>query len=186
MKYRFCYAAVLLAAPATACTISLGGPAYPGAGVVVSTETVQAVQTQIVEALALGNQTGVLRLELDEGQLTAHLAAQLATQPSPLSADPQVLLRDGTMTVYGTAQSGLFRATIELVARVDVDQTGVAQVQITEADLGPMPAPDSWREAVNAFLREALTGALGPSAIGFRLESIEIADGVMAITGRTR
>jgi hypothetical protein len=35
-------------------------------------------------------------------------------------------------------------------------------------------------------LQEALTGQLGPAAIGFRLESIDISDGVLTVTGRTK
>jgi hypothetical protein len=53
-------------------------------------------------------------------------------------------------------------------------------------DFGPFPAPEGLNSTVSAFVQEAFTGALGPAAIGFRLETVTIADGVMTLTGRIK
>jgi hypothetical protein len=37
--------------------------------------------------------------------------------------------------------------------------------------------------AISAMVQEAYTGALGPLATGFKLDSIVIADGLMMLTG---
>jgi hypothetical protein len=39
---------------------------------------------------------------------------------------------------------------------------------------------------LTAIIKEAYTGALGPVATGFRLETIVIANGTMTLTGRTK
>jgi hypothetical protein len=49
-----------------------------------------------------------------------------------------------------------------------------------------MPVPVGLKDTVTATIQEAYTGAIGPAAIGFRLESITIANGTMTITGRTK
>jgi hypothetical protein len=49
-----------------------------------------------------------------------------------------------------------------------------------------MPMPTALRDAIAAALNEALTGAIGPVALGFRLESIDIVDGTLTLTGRLR
>jgi hypothetical protein len=42
------------------------------------------------------------------------------------------------------------------------------------------------KDAITASIQEAYTGAIGPAAIGFRLESITVTDGTMTIIGRTK
>jgi hypothetical protein len=46
--------------------------------------------------------------------------------------------------------------------------------------------PTALRDAIAVALNEALTGAVGPVALGFRLETIDIGDGNMTLTGRLR
>jgi hypothetical protein len=70
---------------------------------------------------------------------------------------------------------------------VGIDETsGLPKIEIVSADFGPIPAPEGLNTAISAMIDEAFTGSLGPVAIGFRLESITIADGIMTLTGRTK
>ena len=64
--------------------------------------------------------------------------------------------------------------------------TGQPKIEIASADFGPIPAPEGVNSAVSAIIDEVFTGSLGPVAVGFRLESITIADGVMTLTGRIK
>jgi len=59
-------------------------------------------------------------------------------------------------------------------------------MQIVSADFGPVPAPEGINNAVSAIIDEAFTGSFGPVAVGFRLETITIADGIMTLTGRIK
>ena len=118
--------------------------------------------------------------------MTSYLAAKLQTQAQPLFTDPQVYLQDGQIQIYGTAQQGYFQATIEIVVTAGVDEQGQLKIELTSADFGPLPVPAGLKDAVTAAIQEAYTGAIGPAAVGFRLESITVADGTLTIVGRTK
>ena len=169
-----------------ACSISLGGPAYPEPPVAVSTQEAAGLQTAFDSALSSAAQTGTITVEVTESQLTSYLAAQLAAEPNPPITNPQVTLRDGALRIFGTVQNGIFVSSVGLTAQCSVDQSGLPQINITQAVYGPFPAPSEITDALGALLREMLTGSFGPAAIGFRLESITIADGRMTLTGRIK
>jgi hypothetical protein len=186
MKYAGWLAIVALTATMLACSIFVGGPTYPEPPAAPSGEATQGLQTQVERALADSAQTGTLTLEFTEAQLTDYVASTVGTQPNPVISEPQVQLRDGLMTVNGKVQTGIFLANARITTQFSVDQSGKPQIEITQADLGPLRAPEALRTAISASLRETFTGALGPAAIGFRLQSIHIADGTMTITGSVR
>ncbi len=125
-------------------------------------------------------------MELTESELTSFLSAKLAEQANPPITQPQVTLRDGALEVIGTSQTGILVANVGLTAQFTVDQNGQPQISITQATYGPFPAPPELTDALGALLRESLTGSFGPAALGFRLESITIADGKMTLMGRTK
>jgi hypothetical protein len=186
MKSHVVAMTLLVGLATLACSIFVGGPDFPEPPVVPSTQSADDAEAAIATAIAESADAGTLKLALSESQLTAYVAAKLAEQPSLAISDPQVLLRDGAIGLYAKAQSGLFVANLRLVAQATVDQSGSPQIEVTQADLGPYPMPAAFTQSISALLQEALTGSLGPAAIGFRLESIEIADGVMTLTGRTK
>jgi hypothetical protein len=169
-----------------ACTISVGGPDYPQQRIPVSTEAVGEIQSAVQTAAALGVQTGTITLTLNEPQLTSYLAYKLQQQQDPFITDPQVLLRDGQITVYGTAKQGYFLATVKIVLSAGIDSAGQLKIELVSADFGPLPVPTGLRDIVTATMQEAYTGAVGPVATGFRLESIAIADGTMTVSGRIK
>jgi hypothetical protein len=186
MKNKPFIALMTLSLAALACSIFVGGPDYPSTLVPVSTEAVQSLQDQAQTAVADGAQSGTVTLQITEAQLTSYLAFKLESQANPLISDPQVLLRDGQMKVIGKLQQGMLTANVSLTMTVSVDENGQPKLQITQADFGPLPAPQGLNEAVSALVSEAFTGSLGPVATGFRLENITIADGVMTVSGRVK
>ena len=111
----------------------------------------------------------------------------MAVRENPPFTDPQVFLRDNQMQLYGKITRGYFTANMLIAATVGIDPTsGAPKIEITSADFGPFPAPEGLNAAINAVVAEAFTGSFGPVAVGFRLESIVIADGVMTMTGRIK
>jgi hypothetical protein len=175
-----------LAFAALACTINIGGPDYPQEPVPVSTEAVTALKDQIKAAVELGKQTGQITLQISEPQLTSLFAFRLNENEEPFITDPQVYLRDGQIQVYGKARQGNFEANVRIVLDASVDENGQATLSISSVDFGPLEAPAGLNEGLTAILQEAFTGSLGPVATGFRLETIEIADGVMTLSGRVK
>ena len=186
MKKRYIFALIMLAISALACSIFVGGPAYPDVPVPAPTDSQQDLQNYIKQAVADAAQSGALKLQITESQMTSYLASKLNSQPNPLITEPQVLLRDGQMQIFGKAQSGIFTANVSITTKVSVDENGQPKIEIIQTDFGPLPAPQSLNDAMSALVREAFTGPLGPVATGFRLESISVADGIMTVSGRLR
>jgi uncharacterized protein YpmS len=169
-----------------ACTINIGGPAYPDQHVPVSTEAVGEFQSAMQTAMAAGAESGQVTLVITEPQLTSYLAYRLQAQSQPLFTDPQVYLRDGQIQIYGTARQGYLEATAAIILTAGVDEQGQLKIELTSADFGPLPVPAGLNDAVTATIQEIYTGAIGPAALGFRLESITVANGTMTILGRTK
>jgi hypothetical protein len=178
---------ILLLLTSLACTIFVGGPDYPAQPIPVSTDEVQSMQAQIEQAFLAGAESGIVTLQITESQLTSYMTQKLQEQASPPFTEPQVLLRDGQMQMYGKINRGMFAANVLITMNVSIDPiTGLPKIEIAEADFGPFPAPEGLNTAISAVIDEAFTGSLGPVAIGFRLESITIADGIMTLTGRIK
>jgi hypothetical protein len=183
---RFVFAFISILITTLACSIFIGGPAYPDSPIPGPATTEQDLQTYIQQAGAEGAQTGIITLQITENQLTSYLAFKLETQTNPIITEPRVILRDNQMKVFGKVQSGIFIANISITTQVSVDKNGQPKIEITQTDLGPLPAPQRLNDAVSAFVSEAFTGSFGPIATGFRLDNISIADGIMTVSGRVK
>ncbi|MCC6500385.1 MAG: hypothetical protein IT313_08990 [Anaerolineales bacterium] len=176
-----------------ACTVFVGGPDYSNLDPIpVSTEAAQSLTDGIQKSFEDGLLTGVVTLNITEPQITSYLALRMETDPNlqqddkPLIADPQVYLRDGQMKIYGKTQQGMFAANIGIIINVSADENGKPKIEIESADFGPFPAPQGINDAITAMVEEAYTGSLGPVATGLRIETVNIANGIMTITGRIR
>jgi len=169
-----------------ACTIFIGGPEYPANPIPFSMEAVESLRTQIEQAMIAGAESGVITLQINESQLTSYLALKLQEKTNPPFTDPQVLLRNGQMQIFGKVQRGIFAANVSTVLNVTVDEAGKPKIEIASTDFGPFPAPQGLNTVISSLIDEAYTGSLGPIATGFRLETITIADGLMTLTGRIK
>jgi hypothetical protein len=186
MKKRYIILLIIISLAVLACSIFVGGPAYPDTPIPVSTEAEQSLQGNIQKAISDSAQTGTIALQITESQLTSYLASKLDSQTDPVISEPQVLLRQGQMIIYGKVQSGIFSANVSITTKVSVDENGLPKIDITQTDFGPLPAPQGVNDAISAFVREAFTGSFGPVAIGFRLDTISISEGVMLVTAHVR
>jgi hypothetical protein len=187
MTHKHLYFFLLtLALASLACTIFIGGPDYPANPIPYSQQAVDVFNQQVHDAFAVGAETGSLNLQINEEQLTSYLALKLQEQANPLFTDPQILLRDGQMQIFGKVQRGYFLANMAIILSVGVDEAGQPKIEVISADFGPFPTPEGLNAAISTLVREAFTGSIGPAAIGLRLDSITIADGVMTLTGRIK
>ena len=184
---------ITLISMSLACTVFVGGPDYSDlTPIPVSTEAAESLKTEMQKAFEAGAQKGIVTLNITEPQITSVLAFRLLSDPNmqtdqkPMIAEPQVYLRDGQMKIYGKSQQGMFTANIGIIVNMGVDELGKPKIEIVSADFGPFPAPAGINNALTAMIDEAYTGAIGPAATGFRIETITIADGIMTITGRIK
>jgi hypothetical protein len=185
-KYLYLFI-VSLVVSSLACSINVGGPEYPAQTVPASPTDAQALRDMIQQAMITGAETGVITLSITESQLTGFMAEKLSQQINPPFTDPQILLRNGQMQMYGKVTRGWFTANMLITMNVTIDETtGQPKIQIASADFGPIPAPEGINNAISAIIDEAFTGSFGPVAVGFRLQTITIADGIMTLTGRIK
>jgi hypothetical protein len=175
-----------LALASLACTIFIGGPAYPANPIPYSPEAVESLRTQMEQAMITGAETGVVTLQINESQITSYLAQKLQEQANPPFTEPQVLLRSGQMQIFGKINRGIFTANMAIVLNAGIDENGQPKMEIVSADFGPFPAPEGLNSAISSVISEAYAGSLGPVATGFRIETITIADGTMTLTGRIK
>ena len=192
-KHIFTIFLLTLMLTSLACTVFVGGPDYSDLPTIpVSTEITQSIQDEVARAFEEGMTTGTVTLNFTEAQLTSYIASRLQNDPTlqqdnqPLITDPQVYLRDGQMQIYGKTQQSMFAANIGIIVSVGVDENGQPKIEIVSADFGPLPAPEGLKDTIEAMVREAYTGSLGPVATGLRIDTISIADGIMTISGRIR
>ena len=192
-KHIFTIFLLTLMLTSLACTVFVGGPDYSDLPTIpVSTEITQSIQDEVARAFEEGMTTGTVTLNFTEAQLTSYIASRLQNDPTlqqdnqPLITDPQVYLRDGQMQIYGKTQQSMFAANIGIIVSVGVDENGQPKIEIVSADFGPLPAPEGLKDTIEAMVREAYTGSLGPVATGLRIDTIAIADGIMTISGRIR
>lgn len=175
-----------LACAVLACSMNIGGPGYPTPAIPISTEAVAELQSSLETAVADGAVSGQITLIITEPQLTSYLYYKLQSLSQQLITNPQVYLRDSQLRIYGTASQGYFQATSGIILSAGVDAQGQLAIKLMSADFGPLPVPEGLLEIITATIQEAYTGALGPVATGFRLQSITIADGTMTIIGQTK
>src|SRR5574340_491917 len=162
-----------------ACSVFVGGPDLPEPPPAPSGDPLQELGQQLEQAVAESATSGRLVLHISQEQVTAYLASQLTTQDPPLLTEPRVVLDDQKMILYGRAQSGMIEANVMVATEFTIDEAGQPRILISDAQLGPLPMPPALQAAIAAAIDEARTGSIGPAAIGFRLESIDIVDGEM-------
>jgi len=167
-----------------ACTVNIGGPTYPTQAIPVSTEAVGELQSTLEAAVSAVPSSGQITLTLTESQLSSYLADLLQAQGQPILTNLQVYLQQGQIQLYGTAHQGYLEATAGAILTAGVDDQGQLKIDLTSANFGPFPVPAGFLDVITTAIKEAYTSALGPVATGFRLDSINIANGKMTIIGR--
>ncbi len=166
-----------------ACQIFTGGPKPPDEKIPVSETEAQTVITTW-ENLFSGDQSGLVSITLTEAQITSALDHYFSTQEKPLLTEPQVYMRDGKIELYGKVEQGLLSANVRLTLSAAIDENGKPDLNIVDADLGPLPMPDSLLSTASNLIDEGITGAIGPMITKFRAETIIVNDGFLTISGR--
>ena len=122
------------------CQLSAGGP-KPARTVPASTEAASQILDNLDSSINNSNSSNEITITLTEVQLTSLLVEQLSMQSDFSIQNPQVLIQNNQVEIYGLVQKGSFSANARLVIDVSVDQMGQLQIALTSADLGPIPIP---------------------------------------------
>jgi hypothetical protein len=172
----------LLALASLACNIGLGGPTPPASPIAVSTEAAGQLEDIITQAVG-NSENGEVTVVVTEEQLTSYFALKVAEDPDAPFKDIQIFLRDGQIVMHANATLRGITAPAEI--RLDVTSTpeGQLDLNVADADFGPIPVPQSMLETLSAGLDEALSGQFGPQATGVKISNVVVGDGEMTITG---
>ena len=176
---------MMLAASTAACRLNLGGPELPAAPEISDAAATQA-STMWRDALGQAVTTGQVTVLLTEEELSSVMAARLASDEDAFFTSPAVRLRDGVIQVFGVVQQGPVEANVLMAVMPVIDGEGRLGFELTSADFGPLPAPEAIRETISGMLSEALAGPMGSLATGFRVTSVAVADGALAIVAEMR
>ena len=122
-----------------ACTINIGGPAYPNPSIPVSTEAMGDLSSAIETAVVNGTESGQIMIGITETQLTSYLSYKILALPQPFITNPQVYMENGELQLYGTATEGYFQATVSLVFSASVDEMGRLMIKLKFCELWSDP-----------------------------------------------
>jgi len=166
-----------------ACQIFPGWPKPPDEKIPVSETEAQTV-LDTWESVFSSDQTGLVSITLTEAQLTSAIDHYLSKQETPLMTEPQVFLRDAKIDLYGKINQGLLSANVRITLSATIDENGKPELNIVDADFGPLPMPESLLNVASKLVDESVTGVIGPMITKFRAETIEANNGLLIISGR--
>lgn len=169
-----------------ACQLDLGGPISEYSPLQMGLQDQGDLGETWLQAIESAAESGQVMVVINETQLSTFLADRLVSQGEPVLISPQVFLRDNVIQVFGTVEQGIFSADAQLTIAPVVQPDGTIQFELTQAEFGPVLAPDYLKDSISGVLTEALTGSLGSLATGVRLTSVAIDDGQMSIVGELR
>jgi multidrug efflux pump subunit AcrA (membrane-fusion protein) len=141
----------------------------------VSTEEAQELVSTLTNGL-VPDQEGRFTLVVTEGELTSYMSLSM----SESIIDPQILLADGQIYLYGTIVSPV-EAPVSAVATIEVDR-GEAHIAIQSVSVDGFPIPQTFMEA----FAEQLDGFISATQNQENVEitSVEIEEGAIVISGQ--
>jgi uncharacterized protein YpmS len=181
--YTSVFLILLLLLVNLACRFTANKTQTPLETIAVSTEAVATLEAKLDESMNQAEQGQTVELSLTEEEMTSLLAQKLQGQNEFVISDPQVLLRDGKITLAGDFQTGRLNVPVTIVFEPQVNSTGQAQLELISVSMGPFSAPDSMMTTIQDLADRFLTDYLQQAGEAFVVESITVSDGTLTIKG---
>ena len=170
-----------------ACNLPLRGRVEPTATPIpVTGASVEELATQVASAAATAASGGPIVLEFTEEQLTSAAAVELQKAGETGVSGVQVSLRDGLITITGTASQNGFDLPLTIALRVSADAQGLPESEVVEARVGPLSLPQSMIDQFTTSFDQLLNDRFSEEAGAVAIDSITIADGKMTIVAHKR
>jgi hypothetical protein len=128
---------------------------------------------------------GTFEFTITESELTTLAAEELARQSDPLLSDPQVLLREGQITILGNVYQSGFSVPAEIILGPKISANGDLQVEVLSMRVGPFAVPDQLRDEVSRIANDLVASQLADSG-NVQVEQITIEEGVLTVSGSRR
>lgn len=176
-RMRWLLPMLLLLFVTVACRLSLGGKQAPAD----RTPVTPPVQAQDWRTLLANAQPGdTIEITLTEADLTTLLARQAASLDNISITDPRVILTNGQIEVYGTAETSSISGNFQAVINVLVEN-GRARAEIETANVGSIPVPSSITERMTTTMNDALANATGTGPSRLYLNRVDQFEGYMTV-----
>jgi hypothetical protein len=167
-----------------ACQLPLRRSATPEpTPIPVSTEAAGQVEDQLATAAAELEQTGSVTITFTEAQITSYIANKMIASNQDFFQNPQVLLQDGAIDISGQAKIGMLSSKARLVLEPYADQ-GNLYIRIRSGKFGSIPVPDATLQSLSETINQNLNELITVNGQKFWLESIQISNGTMTLSGR--
>lgn len=183
--HKFLLVLIVLVLAALACNLPSQNSATPSTVVPYSPEEAEQFEKNLQATLTSQQAGGEVSVTINESQLSAYLAAQLANQPDELISNPRVRLANGRMEVTVTVNQGVSLDATGVVVP-SVDSSGQAHLQVESFTLGSLPVPDTIVNQFQEMVDSMLASYLGSSESSITITKIEINDGNMVVSGIRR
>jgi uncharacterized protein YpmS len=153
----------------------------------VPTATVdpKALEDQLATASARFNSTGDLSITVTQEQLTAVVAQKLSEQTDIKITDPLVQLQENQVILSGKVTVGLLTPLAKIVFEPYVEN-GIPKVKAVSANFGSIPVPDQLLNQITDSINQNLSQYVEANGKSIEIESIQISDGQMTLTGKER
>lgn len=128
--------------------------------------------------------SGEITVTLTQEQLTSYVATELAKTPDVPITSPQIALDDGKITLTGTLDLEGIQADSKIVMEAKAGASGKPEVNILEAQFGPLPVPQDVLTQASTVVGDALAEEINREAgVDVNLTSITIDNGSMTAVG---
>ena len=141
----------------------------------VSTEEAENLVSKLDEDVVLDPE-GYFVLRFSEEELTSYVALNMAESVT----DPQVILSDGKIFLYGTIVSPV-EAPITAICSVETEG-GQIQITVDAVALGGFPIPETFVESFAQQIDDLITSAQRQGNV--EITEVEITEGELIIRGR--
>lgn len=168
-----------------ACNLFAGRLAPTPTGVATALPPTSSLEEQPEVPRVQTETQGGFELSITESELTELAARELASQPEAMLSDPQILLRDGQITILGNVEQSGFTLSAEIVLLPVINGNGDLEVEVISMSVGPFAVPQQMRDQVSSLANELVTRQLSDAG-NIRIESITIQDGVLRVSGSRR
>lgn len=173
-----------LTAASLACNLPANGSnPTPTMAPVQSTDDLQQLEDDLQATLENPGQNSEVSITITQQQLNSFIAAKLAEQSDPVIKNPQVVLTNGVMEVYGQVNQSGITADTKIVLTPSVDAEGNPNLDILSFEVGPFSAPDALNDRVETMIDNLVAGYIASTEGKFTLISITIGEGTMTVTG---
>ena len=150
-----------------------------------STQDVDQLQKEVATASANLAAHGDLKITVTEQQLTAFVLDGLAKNPDIPLTEPQIELQNGQILLSGKTTVAMLTVPAQLVLK-PFAENGILKVSVISAKFGSVPIPENSLTQITNMINSNLNESFVVDGKQINIESIQVSEGKMTITGKSR